>query len=99
MGMRNDLERPVTADKPLIGDVERIEAATGAARNRDEDILMILRDKLKERAAPPAPAAQNRRKTDRPAEDKYEPQRLGRKICWQYGADGKKVPLIRRHYI
>jgi hypothetical protein len=99
MGMRHDLERPVSAIRPLVSDVEKLEAAAGAARDRDEDILRVLRDKLRERAAPAVPAAMNRRKTDRPAEDKYEPQRLGRKICWQYGADGKKVPLIRRHYI
>jgi hypothetical protein len=31
--------------------------------------------------------------------DRYEPQRLTRKICWQYDVNAHKVPLLRRPYI
>ncbi len=31
--------------------------------------------------------------------DHYEPQRLTRKIVWQYNQDAKKVPMFRRSYI
>jgi len=33
------------------------------------------------------------------AEDKYEPQRLTRKIVWQYDSSAKRIPLLRRDYI
>lgn len=32
-------------------------------------------------------------------EDHYEPQRLTRKIHWQYDSRMKKVPMLRRDYI
>jgi hypothetical protein len=91
--MRPDLERPVFAVQPLVGGVERAQAAPQAPdRDRDEAILGFLRQRLWERAHG------NKRDTSG-AEDKYEPQRLSRKILWQYDSAAKKVPLLRRHYI
>ena len=29
----------------------------------------------------------------------YEPQRLTRKICWQYDNKARRVPMLRRPYI
>jgi malate synthase len=93
--------RPVAAVRPLVGDIEALEGAPkGADQERDEDILMMLRQKLRERKGtaygtwPPNPG-----KADQSEEDKYEPQRLNRKICWQYDSTAKKIPLLRRHYI
>lgn len=98
--MRHDLEQPVSPVRPLVGDVESIAGtAPVTRRERDEDIIRMLRNKLKERGPEAAPAPRNRRKSDLPTEDKYEPQRLGRKICWQYDVNARKVPLLRRHYI
>jgi hypothetical protein len=99
MDMRHDLERPVSAVRPLVGDVEKLEGAPRVSdKQRDEDIIHVLRRKLKERNTDDTPAM-NRRKSDRSEEDKYEPQRLSRKICWQYDVNARKVPLLRRHYI
>lgn len=98
--MREDLIRPILPDRPLVGDVEPLEAAHGAAdQDRDRDIIMTLRQRLKDRQGStydtwPAP-----RRRAAGEEDKYEPQRLNRKICWQYDSSAKKVPLLRRHYI
>jgi hypothetical protein len=93
--MRPDLERPVPPDQPLVPQV----AAPGILpavpeRDRDEAILGFLRQRLWERSQG------NRRVTqDKGEEDKYEPQRLSRKILWQYDGKAKKVPLLRRPYI
>jgi hypothetical protein len=67
-------------------------------RDRDEAILGFLRQRLWERAHG------NKRDTSGAKgaageEDKYEPQRLNRKILWQYDSSAKRVPLLRRHYI
>ena len=93
--MRPDLERPVIPVSPLVPGV------TGPApvpavpeRDRDEAILGFLRQRLWERAQG------NKRVTSAAGEeDKYEPQRLNRKILWQYDGNAKKVPLLRRPYI
>lgn len=98
--MRHDLERPISAVRPLVGEVEKpgaIPQDTG--RERDEDIISTLRRKLSERNLGDTSGSQPRRKGPAGEEDKYEPQRLSRKICWQYDATAKKVPLLRRHYI
>ena len=69
------------------------------ASGLDYDALMLLSDPELQEALGHGhyrgPGAQ------RPAgeEDKYEPQRLSRKILWQYDSSAKKVPLLRRHYI
>jgi hypothetical protein len=101
MDMRPDLMRPVAAVRPLVGDVEALEGAPqGANPERDEDILMMLRRKLRERKGSGYGTwAPDPRKPAQGEEDKYEPQRLNRKICWQYDSTAKKVPLLRRHYI
>lgn len=102
-GNRYELHHPAYAgrpDRPLIGGVEALDGSRGAPRGeeRDEAIIQLLREKLKTRdpgnkaATRPGPAASG-------DSDKYEPQRLGRKICWQYDASARKVPLLRRHYI
>jgi hypothetical protein len=105
MIMRYELHHPEFAggpDRPLVGGVEALDAGRPAPRGeeRDEAIIQLLREKLKARdpgnrsATPPA-----RDGEAGPGEDRYEPQRLGRKICWQYDASARKVPLLRRHYI
>jgi hypothetical protein len=91
--MRPDLERPVLPDVPLVGGVAGPAPAL-SGRERDEAILGFLRQRLWERAQG------NRRVTSPPGEeDKYEPQRLNRKILWQYDGKARKVPLLRRPYI
>lgn len=98
--MRPDLIRPVLPVRPMVGDVEALEAAPdGADQERDQDILMMLRQRLKDRNGNLYDTRQPARKRLAGEEDKYEPQRLNRKICWQYDSSAKKVPLLRRHYI
>jgi hypothetical protein len=92
-----------TEDRPLVGDVEGLGNPGGRDNgDRDENIIRLLRDKLKDRDAsnmnvtlPP----RSRKPGAVDDEDKYEPQRLSRKICWQYDGKAHKVPLLRRHYI
>ncbi|MEO6095059.1 MAG: hypothetical protein ABIW76_05075 [Fibrobacteria bacterium] len=93
--------RPVAAVRPLVADVEALEGTPkGADPERDESILMMLREKLRERKGNAyGNWAPDSRKPAKGEEDKYEPQRLNRKICWQYDSSAKKVPLLRRHYI
>ena len=92
--MRPDLERPLPDSPPLVAGVAGPEPGPPAERDRDEAILGFLRQRLWERAHG------NRRVTSAPGDaDKYEPQRLGRKILWQYDGKARKVPLLRRHYI
>ena len=98
--MRNDLERPVISAKPLVGEVERPEGSSKSAdQDRDEDILLMLRRKLSQRNLSDTLGQPSARKDRGSEEDKYEPQRLSRKICWQYDGNARKVPLLRRHYI
>src|SRR5689334_11648531 len=103
MGMASEISlRP--DERPLVGELETIgDARPGHGdEGRDGAIIRQLREQLKDRRqgntsdTPP-----KRRKTDKPGEleDKYEPQRLARKICWQYDSTAHKVPLLRRHYI
>jgi hypothetical protein len=91
--MRPDLERPVLPVSPLVSGVAGPEAVPPTP-GRDEAILGFLRQRLWERA-------QGNRRVTSPhgEEDKYEPQRLNRKILWQYDGKAKKVPLLRRPYI
>lgn len=93
--------RPVAAVRPLVGDVEAPEGPSqGANPERDEDILMMLRQKLRERKGNGYGTwVPDSRRPAQGEEDKYEPQRLNRKICWQYDSTAKKIPLLRRHYI
>ena len=102
--MRPDLERPLMAERPLVADVEALEGSRSglphrapdgmAAQDRDDAIIRLLRDKLKQRRPG------NSEVTPESGEaDKYEPQRLVRKICWQYDSNARKVPLLRRPYI
>jgi len=93
--MRPDLERPVLPAAPLVAGVAAPTAVPAVPeRDRDEAILGFLRQRLWERA-------QGNRRVTSPSgeEDKYEPQRLNRKIMWQYDGKAKKVPLLRRPYI
>lgn len=104
MGMRYELHHPESAgrpDRPLIGGVEALDAGRPAPRGeeRDEAIIQLLREKLQSRDPGNRHATQSGNDAEAGAEDKYEPQRLGRKICWQYDAAARKVPLLRRHYI
>lgn len=103
--MRPDLEVPSSADRPLVGNVEAIVGPqNGPEQNqeRDETIIRLLGEKLMERKRIIYRRAGGRRSTDRlpdGQEDKYEPQRLSSKICWQYDQTAHKVPLLRRPYI
>lgn len=95
MDMRTDLQLPLPGIPPLVGGVAGAEPAPAVPeRDRDEAILGFLRQRLWERSQG------NRRATGPEGDgDKYEPQRLGRKIVWQYDGNARKVPLLRRHYI
>lgn len=103
--MRPDLERPILADRPLISNVESLQGARSGLPeeyNRDDTIISSLRKRLREQTASNTDATGGRRASDKkPAgeEDKYEPQRISRKICWQYDNTARKIPLLRRHYI
>jgi hypothetical protein len=98
--MRNDLERPLHSSRPLVGVVENLEASPQASdQDRDRDILMTLRRRLRDRSIEDTVGQGPWRQAKASGEDKYEPQRLNRKICWQYDVHAKKVPLLRRHYI
>jgi hypothetical protein len=100
MDMRPDLMRPVQPVRPMVGGVEALEGQPdSAAQERDRDVLLALRERLRERGSAYDTWAPNPRKRAAGEEDKYEPQRLNRKICWQYDSAAKKVPLLRRHYI
>lgn len=93
--MRQDLQRPVLPSVPLVGGIAGpapVPAMPG--RDRDEAILGFLRQRTWERA-------QGNLRVTHPegGEDKYEPQRLSRRIIWQYDGRAKKVPLLRRPYI
>lgn len=103
MVMRFDLHRPDAAptERPLVGNVEALDSARpGHSEDRDEAIISLLREKLKGRQPAPKAAAPRPGQAPEPTgEDKYEPQRLNRKIVWQYDSTARKVPLLRRHYI
>ena len=102
---RPDLELPLPTPRPLIGNVEALagpRSGLGQDSTRDESILGVLRERLQERRQSNIKVTGGRRASDkRPIgqEDKYEPQRISRKICWQYDQTAHKIPLLRRHYI
>lgn len=111
-GMRPDLEKPNLIEKPLVGTVESMLAmrtGIGQDAGRAESILSQLRQKLSDhrqklsdRRRSNVPVTMGRRAADRKVsqdQDKYEQQRINRKICWQYDQTAKKVPLLRRNYI
>jgi hypothetical protein len=92
--MRPDLDRPVLPVAPLVeGVAGPAPVPSVPGRDRDEAILGFLRQRLWERTQ------SNKRVTPSGEEDKYEPQRLNRKILWQYDGKAKKIPLLRRPYI
>lgn len=96
--MRYDLHHVIPGARPLIADVEPADATRPGAEERDDAMLELLREKLKGRQGNNQGTSGTRRSAAE-GEDKYEPQRLGRKICWQYDSTARKVPLLRRHYI
>lgn len=96
--MRPDLERPPIVSMPLVGTVPGLDGVPATPeRDRDEAILGFLRQRLWERARGIQREAGSQQQ--RGEADKYEPQRLSRKILWQYDASARKVPLLRRPYI
>jgi hypothetical protein len=105
LAQRPDMELPIPESRPLIGDVEPIQGVSsglGKDPSRDEEIILTLRERLRDRNPSNLPVTGGRRAGDKRAsneEDKYEPQRISRKICWQYDNTARKVPLLRRHYI
>jgi hypothetical protein len=100
--MASEIKSTQSNDRPLVGDVETLgDPAPGRNRDRedrDETIIRLLRGKLKDREPGNMPATVPGAEGPE-GEDKYEPQRLSRKICWQYDSSAHKVPLLRRHYI
>ncbi len=106
--VRVDMERPILNSRPLVGELEAIDGSRSELpdesqnSSRDEGIINQLRNKLAARPQGNVNATGGRRASDKrltSEEDKYEPQRLSRKICWQYDQSAHKVPLLRRHYI
>jgi hypothetical protein len=101
--MREDIARPRLDSRPLVGSVESLDPSGAGTNDRDEAIIQLLREKLKGRGHGDPALKPRRRASDKApqgeGEDKYEPQRLSRKICWQYDSSARKVPLLRRPYI
>ena len=108
--MRPDFLKPLPDDRPLISDVERLESPQSGSHHqesrlgegalRDETIILLLREKLKDRGQGNAKnTLAGTSGHSMPGGDKYEPQRLGRKICWQYDNNARRVPMLRRPYI
>lgn len=83
------------APSPLIAEPPPATAAGQFAGQsldpRDARILAHLKAML--RGKPETGAA------GKASGDRYEPQRLTRKITWQYDGQARKVPLLRRAYI
>lgn len=102
MVMWYEFRQSVPDNRPLVGDVEAIDASRASTGDeRDDAIIRQLREKLKGRnqGNKAATKAGSAAVDGVQGEDKYEPQRLSRKICWQYDSSARKVPLLRRHYI
>ena len=79
-------------------DVREVDSVWAASRRdsferqlREESVLAQLRGMLRRRHGDAEDEG------DEP--DRYEPQRLTRKIHWQYDGQARKVPLLRRPYI
>lgn len=87
---RNNL--PIQPIQPSIPEVDEVlrnsEKESFEKQWIENKILIHLRDKLR-----------MPRDKDQEKPDVYEPQRLTRKICWQYNESARKVPLLRRSYI
>ncbi len=106
-GMNMDQLNPSAPPNPLIGNVEALDHDVAARdyhlMQRDERMLEELRDNLKKkkkkREEKKAEKENESESTDEAGEDHYEPQRLTRKICWQYDQQGKKIPMFRRPYL
>lgn len=97
-----EFRQSVPDSRPLVGDVEALDASKASTGDeRDDAIIQLLREKLKGRNQGNKGATKAGGPADEgtQGEDKYEPQRLSRKICWQYDSAARKVPLLRRHYI
>jgi hypothetical protein len=100
--------------RPLIGQLENLANGDRYERNqpREEEtpndrLVQLMReffrgDKEKRRRlmskADPLEALKNQDQNEE-GSDKYEPQRITRKIHWQYDGSMKKVPMLRRNYI
>lgn len=95
-------------DRPLISRLDGMQQGHDSSAEREpanEQWVQMLAEffrggKEKRRQMLQA-ASQNTSDTDsdEEGEDKYEPQRLTRKIHWQYDRSMKKVPMLRRDYI
>jgi hypothetical protein len=86
---------PTPEPRPLIGETPAAAApgefAGQSLDPRDAKILAHLRALLKEKTG--------KKSKEKSSPDRYEPQRLTRKITWQYDGQARKVPLLRRPYI
>jgi hypothetical protein len=91
IGMETRLQEPPA--NPAIPEVEGVWPASQREyferRLREERILSQLRAIIRK----PRPEGEEN------GSDRYEPQRLTRKICWQYDESARKVPILRRPYI
>ncbi len=98
---------PAGNPSPLIGNVESLDNDVAARdyhlQQRDERMLEELRDSLnkkkKKRKEKEDEKAGEKESEEEAGEDHYEPQRLTRKICWQYDQQGRKIPMFRRPYM
>jgi hypothetical protein len=108
MDARSDYQ---VSERPLVARVDGPQAGDDGNANSDSpngdkgDTLNHLIGQFlrgnKERRKHLLQAAQAEAtvKLEKGCEDHYEPQRLTRKIHWQYDSSMKKVPMLRRNYI
>lgn len=94
--------------RPLIAGLESLRHEQDASSQHDGTdarLVQLLGEffrggKEKRRALLHASTTQGQTGEDaEDDEDRYEPQRLTRKIHWQYDRSMKKVPMLRRDYI
>ena len=85
-----------TSSENTVTEVSEVEGISATRHResferqlREERILARLRGALK----------QSRTESDEEDPDRYEPQRLTRKMCWQYDGQARRVTFLRRPYI
>ncbi len=93
--------------RPLVGRLEGLSHDGGHRHGQDAaetrlaqmlgDFFRGGKEKRRRLLASTQGTVQNPESDDEA--DKYEPQRLTRKIHWQYDRSMKKVPMLRRDYI
>jgi hypothetical protein len=97
----------IAQERPLIARLDGMQQGHDSASDRetaDERLVQLLgeffrggKEKRRQMLQGQPQSADSDVTED--GEDKYEPQRLTRKIHWQYDRSMKKVPMLRRDYI